>query len=617
MSVARHAVNRLLAYLLARIGNDRLLWHVETRKPRLIQRMPTRAQYQYWIRRFDRLSDDDRTRIAARIAVFSRPPVISVVMPVFNPPAAFLMRTIASVREQFYPHWELCIADDASTAPHVRPILDAAAASDPRIKIVYRAENGHISRASNSALALATGEFVALLDHDDELAPHALYLVAEELTAHPDADLVYSDEDKIDADGVRFAPYFKPDWNPDLFLAQNSISHLGVYRTALIRAIGGFREGFEGSQDYDLALRATEQTTAERIRHIPHVLYHWRAIPGSAALRVEEKPYAVSAARRAVADYLARTGRAASVEPSALKVFQRVRYSVPSPEPPVSILIPTRDRVDLVERCISGILERTDYRNLEILIVDNGSQEEDSLRYLVEIGRMPRVRVLRHDAAFNFSALNNVAVRQVGGEILVLLNNDTDVIHPDWLMELVANALRPDVGAVGARLLYPNGAVQHAGVVLGLGGVAGHAFKRKPARDPGHGGRAQLQQDYSAVTAACLAIRKGVYDEIGGLNERDLPVAFNDVDLCLRLRSKGYRIVWTPYAVLYHHESATRGTEATPARRAAFEREIKFMKDRWGEVLRRDPCYNPNLSLNTENFDLAFPPRAIRPWRDA
>ena len=589
--------------------------HLAKALPRQLRSLigyPDRS-YRAWIEAFDTVRDEDRARIAARIAVLPDRPLISVVMPVYDPPPQFLTRAIESVRAQLYPDWELCIADDASTKPEIRPLLARYAAADPRIRVVYRTENGHIARASNAALALARGAFVALLDHDDELPPHALYLIAAELAAHPDTDIFYSDEDKIDARGRRFSPYFKPDWNPDLFLAQNVISHLGVYRRSLVEAIGGFRTGFEGSQDYDLALRAIERAGPARLRHIPHILYHWRAFPGSAALRVEEKNYAPDAAKRAVEEHLLRTGRKADVTASPVRGLQRVRYLLDA-EPRVSIIVPTKDKADMTSRCVEGILDRTDYRNLEILIVDNNSVESETHAFFDRAARDPRVRVLRYDAMFNFSAINNFAARQATGEVLVLLNNDTDVIDPHWLAEMVGNAMRPEIGAVGAKLLYPDGSIQHGGVIVGIGGLADHAFRGLERRDSGPFGRAQLQQNFSAVTGACLALRKSVYDEVGGMNERDLRVAYNDVDLCLRIRAKAYLIVWTPYAELYHHESATRGSDRAPARRPEFEREMKFLKEYWGEALRDDPYYNPNLSLDHANFELAFPPRAAKPW---
>lgn len=579
-----------------------------------MRRLGGRGTYPRWVRLYDTISPADGRAIRADIAAFARRPLISIVMPVFNPPARFLRAALDSVRDQLYPDWELCVADDASTLPHVGRVLADYAARDPRIKLVPRPANGGISAASNSALALAAGEFVALLDHDDVLPAHALYLVAREILRHPEADLIYSDEDKIDRRGRRFDPYFKSDWNPDLFLAQNMVSHLGVYRSFLVREVGGFRSEFDGSQDYDLALRVVERSEAGRIRHIPHILYHWRAIAGSAARSGAEKPYARIAARNAVAAHLERRGVAAEVDFARGPSFQEIRYPLAA-EPSVTILIPTRDKSDLLARCLSGLLGATDYRNFEVLIVDNQSREPATERLYRTLAADPRVRVLRYDQPFNFSRLNNWAAAQAGGEILLFLNNDTEVIHQDWLRHMAANAVRPGVGAVGAKLLYPDGRVQHGGVILGMGGVAAHFHLRRRAEDPGYFGRALLQQDLSAVTAACLAMRRSVFEEIGGFEAAHLAVAFNDIDLCLRLRERGYRVVWTPLARLYHHESASRACDLLPDQQPRFGREIAYMRARWGAILDGDPCFNPNLSLWDPTIALAFPPRVSHPWR--
>ncbi|MGH7097159.1 MAG: glycosyltransferase family 2 protein [Stellaceae bacterium] len=581
-----------------------------------VRRIGGAGAYPRWVRLYDTISPGDRTAILADIDGFAYRPLISIVMPVFNPPAAFLRAVLESVRGQLYPNWELCIADDASTLSHVGHVLTAYAARDPRITWVRRPQNGGISAASNSALALATGAFAALLDHDDVLPVHALYLVAREILRHPGADLIYSDEDKLDRRGRRFDPYFKSNWNPDLFLAQNMISHLGVYRTALIREVGGFRSEFDGSQDYDLALRLTERTDPERIRHIPHILYHWRAAAGSAARSADAKPYARIAARSAVAGHLERRGIAAEVDFACGSSFQEIRYEL-ADEPAVSVIIPTKDRCDLLSRCVRGVLSATDYRNLEVLIIDNLSTEPETLKFFREIDTDPRVHVMRYEQPFNFSRINNWAVEKASGEILLFLNNDTEIVARDWLRHMVANALRPEVGAVGAKLLYPNGHVQHGGVILGFGGVAGHFHLRRRCEDPGYFGRACLQQNLSAVTAACLAMRRTVFAEIGGFDAANLAVAYNDVDLCLRIRERGHLIAWTPLALLRHHETASRASDLRSDQQHRFGREYAYMRARWGAILDRDPYFNPNLSLQDPTIALAFPPRISYPWRTA
>lgn len=566
-----------------------------------------RNDYTEWVRRYDTLTDETCATLRERIDAFAHKSLISVLMPTYNSKPEWLVEAIESVRKQIYPYWELCIADDASTDPRVRPILEHYAAEDPRIKVVFRQTNGHISAASNSALELATGEWVALLDHDDLLSEHALFWVVETIKCNLDAQLIYSDEDKINISGQRFGPYFKCDWNPDLFYSHNMFSHLGVYRTALLREIFGFRLGLEGSQDYDLALRCIEHIHSKQIYHIPRVLYHWRVHPESAAHSSDVKPYALLAARRALSEYFKRRGIVANVELLNFGMY-RVRYSLPDTQPMVSLIIPTRNKLDLIRQCVKSILQKTIYPNYEILIVDNGSDDLATLQYLKELPFEGRVRVVRDDCPFNYSALNNAAVKLARGEILGLINNDLVVISPDWLSEMVSHALRPDVGAVGARLWYPNNTLQHGGVVLGIGGVAGHAHKHLSRHQFGYCRRANLIQSFSAVTAACLVIRKEIFQKVGGLDET-LKVAFNDIDFCLRVREAGYRNIWTPYAELYHHESSTRGFEDTPEKQARFAKEIRYMKQRWGDLLLNDPAYSPNLTLDDEDFSLAWPPR--------
>ncbi len=564
--------------------------------------------YVAWMRSHEDHAPAALRRLAEESTKWEDRPLVSILVPVYDSPEPWLLRAVASVRAQTYDRWELCLADDASTAPHVRPLLERLAAADPRLKVCFRETNGHISAASNSALGLATGDWIALLDHDDELAPDALHRVVAELRAFPETDLVYSDEDKIDTAGRRSTPYFKPDFLPDLFTAQNFISHLAVYRTSIVRGIGGFRIGLEGSQDWDLALRFLEKSDPSRVRHIPRVLYHWRAIPGSTALDLGEKAYPLQAARRALAEHFQRRGESVELLPVEGGHW-RVRHPVPEPAPLVSLVIPTRDGLHLVERCVESILRRTTYPAYEILIVDNASDDPATLEWLGSIAnddpsRGPAVRVLRDPSPFNYSALNNRAVAQARGAFVGLLNNDLEVITPGWLDEMVAQAARPGVGCVGAMLHYPDDTIQHAGVVLGIGGVAGHAFKRFPRGSEGAFNRARLVQNYSAVTAACLVVRKDVYERVGGLGEHRLAVAFNDIDFCLKVRALGLRNLWTPFAELYHHESASRGQEDTPEKHARFRSEIETMLERWAPLLAADPAYNPNLTLEHEDFSI-------------
>lgn len=566
------------------------------------------SDYAAWVARFDTLTAERMEELRARARrLEASAPLISVLLPTYQTPERLLRRCIDSVLAQVYEKWQLCIADDASPDPKIKEVIEEYARRDPRITVTFRTTNGHISAGSNTALESARGEYLALLDHDDELRPHALLEIADAISTSEDVALIYSDEDKIDEDGRRFDPYFKPDWDPDLLRSQNYLCHLTCIRTELVREVGGFREGFEGSQDHDLFLRCSEKLQVSQIRHIPKVLYHWRAIPGSTALSRDAKDYASAAAVRAVAEHLDRCDHGARVEELS-HGHCRVRWLLPEPAPKVSLIVPTRDRVELLRLCIDSILSKTIYPNFEIVVVDNQSSDPETLDYLAQLERHEGVRLMRYDAPFNYSAINNWAVGRCDGSVIGLLNNDVEVISPGWLEEMVSHALRPDVGAVGAMLYYPNDSIQHAGVVLGVHGVAAHIYAGMPRGYPGHGGRARVTQSLSAVTGACLLVQRSRYEQVDGLDEV-LEVAFNDVDFCLRLRAAGYRNVWTPFAELYHHESASRGSEDTDCKKRRFAGEVERMVERWGSLLLVDPAYNPNLSLTSRCSELAIPPR--------
>ena len=565
--------------------------------------------YPGWIRIYEQTDERARQAALAHINELPHRPLISVLMPVFDPLPGHLDAAIKSVQAQFYPDWELCIADDASTNPAIAVLLEEAQAKDPRIKISWREANGHISAASNSALELATGSFIALLDHDDLLSPRALYEVAARIGADPNIDIIYSDEDHINNSGKRSVPYFKSGWNPDLMLGQNLINHLGVYRRALVTRIGGFREGLEGSQDYDLALRAVAESAPERVVHIPQILYHWRQRGRNQTFSQSAAERCAMNGRRAVSDFLSAGIPDIQVVPApSLPAWNRVIFPVPRPEPLVSVIIPTRNHADLLARTVEGLLLRTDYPSLEVLIVDNGSDEPAALDLLDRLAQDVRVQVLRCPGPFNYSALNNRAARDANGSLILMLNNDMDVIHPDWLREMVSHAIRPGIGAVGAKLLYPDDTIQHAGVTVGMGGVAGHHYGHQPRNGFGYFGQLGLARNVTAVTGACLMLRRQAFLEVGGLDETSLPVAFNDVDLCLKLAERGYRNLWTPYAELYHHESASRGTDLVGEKAARFKKEVIHMRQRWAHRLDHDPYWNPNLSLDTHDVALAFPP---------
>lgn len=559
--------------------------------------------YQQWIDEVEIPSLPDEKELGLTLAHMRVKPLISIVMPTFNTAEPHLRACIDSVLDQSYPNWELCIADDASTLKNVRQVLAEYGALDKRIKLVFRPENGHISRATNSALEIAKGDYIALLDHDDELPRHALFFVALTISQDSDVKIVYSDEDKIDEYGRRTSPHFKSDWNPDLFYSQNYVCHLGVYKRDLLIRIGGFRAGVEGSQDHDLLLRCLPHVRTTQIAHIARVLYHWRAAAGSTASDSGAKTYTTEAGIKALRDHFSPLNQLVRIEAGSVPNTYRLRWPIPEPAPLVSILIPTRDHRELTETCVRSILDKSTYTNYEILILDNGSVEAATLQFFEQIQREDtRVRVLRYDHPFNYSAINNFGVQHSSGEIIGLINNDIEVINPEWLTELVSHAVRRDVGCVGAKLFYSDETIQHAGVILGIGGVAGHSHKRYARSAAGYFSRLICTQNVSAVTAACLIVRRSIYDAVAGLDDKNLKVAFNDVDFCLKVRDAGYRNLWTPYAELYHHESISRGNDDTPEKKERFQCEIEFMKSKWGHSLRTDPYYNPNLTKDREDF---------------
>ena len=558
------------------------------------------ADYHFWLsQRLPR--SYDLIQMGEVVKVFPHQPRISIIMPTYNTPERFLREAIQSVLNQAYSNWELCIADDGSTADRVKAILEEYAEEDDRIKLKFRSKNGHISAASNSALELATGEFVALLDHDDMLAADALYQVVFMLNLHPQADMIYSDEDKVDQQGNRRDPFFKPDWCPDSFLSRMYTCHLGVYRRSLIEEIGGFRVGYEGAQDYDLVLRLTEKT--DQIFHIPKILYHWRIHSQSTASELENKDYATDAAYKALSEALERRSEPGKLIPTEGGHWI-VRYDIQEYDL-VTVIIPTKNFGSILNTCLTSIFEKTTYPNYEVLVIDNGSTEPETLEILSQWQEKEpdRFRCEPLDIPFNFSKINNYAVKQAKGKYLLLLNNDTEVLKPDWMTAMVEQAQRASVGAVGALLLYPDDTIQHAGVVVGLGGVAGHSHKQFPSGVPGYFYQLQTVNNYSAVTAACLMCRREVFEEVGGLEE-DLQIAFNDVDFCLKIADKGYRNVYLPHVVLYHYESKSRGLEDTPEKIERFAQEIDYMKTKWKDWTDRDPCYNPNLTLDREDYSI-------------
>ncbi len=548
--------------------------------------------YANWIALYDRIDDATRRSIGADIARMLDPPLISVLMPVFNPPPAHLSAAIRSVQDQLYPWWELCIADDASTDAAVIDLLREVAERDHRIKLVRRERNGHISAASNSALRLASGPFVALLDHDDLLPAHALHQVATTVLAHPDVDIIYSDEDHIDDDGRRSHPYFKPDWNPDLMLGQNLISHLGVYRRTLVDRIGGFRTGFEGSQDYDLALRVVAETRRDRIRHIPKVLYHWRQGAGDRTFSEASHQRCVDNGRRAVQQFLGRDQPGARAEATPFVAgWTRAVYPVPDPAPLVSVILSATAPVSMVPGCIEHLLNRTDYPALEIL---TAAEEADAWpRAVASDDRVRRI-------AGGSPDWTNQAAEAARGPLLLLLDPGLVPSGAGWLREMVSQAGRPAVGAVGAKLLSPRGTVRQAGIVLGGRNLALAPFVGRRRAQGGYFGHLQIAREVTAVSGQCLLVRRTAFLAAGGLDEVLACSSFSDVDLCMKLADSGWRTVWTPYAELSFGPEAPRQT--------GFEQAVARMRQRWGDRLDGDHYWSPNLSTDSSDIGLAFPP---------
>jgi len=551
--------------------------------------MPT-TEYQKWLEKRVVKTDEIAT-LQTEAQGFAYRPLLSIVTPVFDTPAAWLTECVESVLAQAYEKWQLILVDDESTEPETLKALRELGARDSRIVLAKADQRGGISAASNRGLALAQGEWVGFLDHDDILEPDALFQNVKWLQDHRDADLIYSDEDKLTEQGFD-SPSFKPDWSPDFFLSYNYLCHFTIVRRDLLQKVGGFRSQFDGAQDYDLFLRISEQT--DRIDHIPRVLYHWRRSANSTADNIRRKPGSLEAGRLALEAHLERK----QVPGHVTIDWQTHAYWVKrelTEAKKISIIIPVRDRVDLLARCLDSLTSNTNYPSYEIVVVDNDSQSEEARAYFSQF----KHRLLRYRGPFNFSAINNFAVEQTDSPWLLFLNNDTEAIPQsrDWLTLMAEHVQRPEVGAVGPRLLFPDDTVQHAGIVVGVGGIAGLAFRGLPAEAPGVSRQLQTTRNYSAVTGACLLTRRDVFEEVGGFDEERLPVTFSDVDLCLKMRRAGYGIVYIPFARLYHHESATRRPAAEPL-------ETEVMRERWADVLARDPYYNPNLSRDRADFSL-------------
>ncbi len=558
-------------------------------------------------------------------------PSFSIIIPVYNTQKKYLEKTIISALEQKYGNYEICIADDCSTNKETLEVLKKFEKKE-KIKIVYRKYNGNISECLNSALEIAKGDYLVFLDHDDMLSPYALYENAKVINESPHVKIIYSDEDKIDEKGKRFSPYFKSDWNRDLFFSQNYINHLTVIKKDIVRKVGRFRKGYEGSQDYDLLLRCLKYVKDEEIFHIPKILYHWRAVKGSTALDPNEKEFATISGIKALKDFFVSQNENVEIIQGLIPHSYKVIYPIPGKSfkelikpyislsslnkriylntssekikgkrPLVSIIIPTKDKIEYLKKCIDSIIEKTKYTNYEILIINNNSIEKETFDYFDIIKSNRHVKILDYSIEFNYSRINNFAVSYARGDILVFMNNDVEIISENWLCEMIQHNLRNDIGVVGAKLYYENNTIQHGGIILGIGGVAGHAHKYFNKEEDGYFGKLKLIQNYSAVTGALMSVRREIFEEVGGFEE-ELAVAFNDVDFCLKVLDKGYRNLWTPYAEAFHYESVSRGAEDSPEKIKRFNKEVEYMKKKWN--LLNDKYYNHNLTLEKEDFSI-------------
>ena len=536
---------------------------------------------------------------------FDYQPKISIVVPLYKTPEKYLLQLVESVKAQTYPNWELCLSDGSGENSPLTSFLKSLEAGDERIKVVYNEQALQISENTNAGIEIATGAYIAFADHDDELTPHALFECVKALNKDRKIRLIYSDEDKMSMDGHKFfQPHFKPDYNPDLLCTVNYICHLFVVQREILDQVGTFRKEFDGAQDYDFIFRCVEAVDPSEIYHVTKILYHWRCHEDSTAENPESKTYAFEAGKRAIEEHYHRTGIKAEVYQGEFLGLYRTRF-LRDHDPLISIIIPNKDHIEDLKRCMDSIDQKSSYKNYEYIIVENNSTDEKTFQYYKDLeAENPKAHVVYWDKEFNYSAINNYGATFAKGEYILLLNNDTEIINETCLEELLGYCMRSDVGAVGARMYYEDDTIQHAGVVIGFGGIAGHCFVLQPRGTTGYCHRIICAQDYSAVTAACMLVKKSAFDEVGGLTE-ELAVAFNDIDFCMKLREAGYLIVYNPYAELYHYESKSSGLEDTPEKVARFNKEMQIFERRWPDILRNgDPYYNPNLTLKSQDFSL-------------
>lgn len=567
---------------------------------RLQERMePEEVPYGPW---YEAYRPTESALAAQRRKKFKNSWKFSIAVPAYETPETFLREMIESVQGQTYDNWELCIVNASPENDVMRRVLAEYSQKDARIRVKELAENKGIAGNTNEALAMASGDFVGLLDHDDLLAPNALFEAAKALEQEPSIDVLYTDEDKVDTDGKKhFKPNLKPDFNLDLLRSNNYICHFFMVRRTLAEQAGGFSGEYDGAQDYDFILRCTDM--AKNIHHIPEILYHWRTHEASTADNPISKLYAYEAGKRAIEAHLTRRGQAGEVSLKKDLGFYRVKYPVQG-NPLVSVIIPNKDEAESLKLCIESFRRTVSWENYEIIIVENNSTGPEIFSYYRELAKDARIRIVRWKSAFNYSAINNYGVKYAKGEYLLFLNNDIEALEEGWFTEMLGVCQRPEVGAVGAKLLYPDDTIQHAGTVIGIGGIAGHMFVNMPGERSGYLHKASLMMDYSAVTAACMMMKRSLFEQLGGFEER-LSVAFNDVDLCLRANEAGNLVVYDPYACLRHYESKSRGAEDSPEKVRRFQEEIEFMRTRWEKLLKAgDPYYNKNLSLSKWNYSL-------------
>ncbi len=567
---------------------------------RLSERMePEEVPYGPW---FEKHKASREQLEKQRARKWDRTPLLSIVVPAYRTPEEFLEQMMDSLLAQSYENWELCIANGSPEDDRMQKVLREYTKKDSRIRVKNLEENLGIAGNTNAALAMASGEFVGLLDHDDLLAPNALYEVADRIVADEQTDVLYTDEDKVTTDlKEHFQPHFKPDFSIDLLRSNNYICHFFVVRRTLLEKTGGFRREFDGAQDYDFIFRCTE--AAEKIVHIPEVLYHWRTHKESTADNPVSKMYAFEAGKRAIESHLERCREQGVVSHTKDMGFYRVDYPVQG-SPLVSVVIPNKDHSDMLMRCVNSIKEKTTWKNYEIIIAENNSVQKETFDCYQKLQEDSRIRVITWEREFNYSAINNFAVREARGEYLLFLNNDVEVISEGWMTFMLGNCQREEVGIVGAKLYYPDDTIQHAGTIIGIGGIAGHAFLNMPRSRTGYLHKASIQLNVSAVTAACMMMKRSVFESLQGFEER-LSVAFNDVDLCLRTVQAGYLVVYLPWAQLYHYESRSRGAEDSEEKIRRFQGEIEFMRSRWIGLLKSgDPYYNKNLTLSKWNYSL-------------